>query len=340
MEKNSYLLSIGITSYKRINELERCIRSVDTQFVDEIEVIVSEDCSPLSKEIGERVRTLSKELKFKLSFEPNEHNLGYDGNLGSIIKKSSGKYVLLMSDDDTFYEGFLDILIPFIKDENNDYGVIYSPFVYSSSMRKDRNYRRDLFLEKGESNCCKHIYDSILFSGLIFKKEYVEGYDANRFLNMNYFQVYLFLKMIHNYGGYYFSHPSVWCVGDGENAYGISPSSGGNEILANRQSVISNLEFHKTLIKVIKIFDSEDNTNVFQSFVKQYSLHAYSGMSIARRYGLTYYKEYWKKMNSLGIKIYPIAIIYHILLLVLGSKISDNLTSIIKNRLKHNDKVC
>jgi hypothetical protein len=61
--------------------------------------------------------------------------------------------------------------------------------------------------------------------------------------------------MMLHYGGYYFEKPSVLCVGDGENAYGISESSGGNAILANRKSVKSNLEFNKTLIKVIRMFD-------------------------------------------------------------------------------------
>lgn len=333
------LLSIGITSYKRVNELERCIRSVDTKYVDDIEVIVSEDCSPLTKEIGERVEALSKEVLFKLSFMPNEHNLGYDGNLGAIIRKSQGEYVFLISDDDAIYEGFLDMLIPFLKESANDYGVLYSPFVYTSSKKKDRNYGHDLFLEKGVDNCKKHIYDSILFSGLIFKKEYVKDLDAGRFLNMNYFQVYMFLKTIYHYGGYYFVQPSIWCVGDGENAYGLSESSGGNELLVNRKSVISNLEFNKTLIKVIKIFDEEEKTDVLSSFEKQYSIHSYSGLSLARRMGVKYYNEYWKTLNSLEIRIYPIAMVYYYLLLILGSNISDRLTSVARKRMKHDERI-
>ena len=333
------LLSIGITSYKRVNELERCIRSVDTKYVDDVEIIVSEDCSPLSKEIGVKVEEIKKTCKYRLSFMPNDHNLGYDGNLGAIIRKSSGKYVLLMSDDDAIYEGYLDMLIPFLKETKKEYGVLYAPFVYTTTKRKDRNYGKDLEIEKGEESCKKHIYDSILFSGLIFRKEYVEGYDASRFLNMNYFQVYLFLKMLKNYGGYYFAHPSVWCVGDGENAYGLSESSGGNELLVNRKSVISNLEFNKTLIKVIKIFDQEESTNVYSSFEKQYSLHSYSGLSKARRMGKQYYREYWDKLNSLDVKLTPIVRFYYYLLLILGADMSDNITSLAKKWLKHNDKV-
>ena len=328
------ILSIGITSYKRINELVRCIKSVDTKYVDDVEIIVSEDCSPLSKEIGEKVEELKKDSKYTLSFMPNEHNLGYDRNLAAIIQKSRGKYVFLISDDDALYEGFLDLLIPFLKDSNNNYGVLYSPFVYSSSSVRDRNYGKNMVLERGEDNCKRHIYDSILFSGLIFKKEYVETLSAERFLNLNYFQVYMFLKTMYNCGGYYFEHPSIWCVGDGENAYGLSESSGGNKALQDRTSVISNLEFNKTLFKVIKMFDEEEQTHVFSSFEKQYSLHAYSGMSIARSSGKKYFKEYWKKLESLDINLYPITKIYYWMLLLLGSRTSDSITSIFRKMLK------
>lgn len=329
------LLSIGITSYKRLHELERCIKSIQSQYVDCIEIIISEDCSPMSNEIGKLVDRIAKQSNFLIKFMPNEHNLGYDGNLGAIIKKSQGKYVLLMSDDDTLYEGFLDILIPFLKNYNNDYGVLYSPFVYSSDKRQDRNYGKNLVLEKGENSCAKHLYDSILFSGLVFRKEYVEKYDAGRFLNMNYFQVYLFLKMIYHYGGYYFSHPSVWCVGDGENAYGLSESSGGNDVLANRQNVLSILEFNKTLFEVIRLFDKEEGTHVFASFEKQYSLHSYSPLSIARKSGRKFFNEYWKTLNSLDIRLYPIARVYYILLLFLGTNLSNRLTSLGRKMLKN-----
>lgn len=329
------LLSIGITSYKRIKELERCINSIQTKYIDEIEIIVSEDCSPISEEIGKKVNEMSKTSQYKLKFMPNEHNLGYDGNLGAIIRKSIGCYVLLMSDDDAFFEGSLDRIIPLLKGCKEEQGVIYSPFAYSPSMIKDRHHGdKDFSIQAGENSASRYIYDSILFSGLIFKKEFVKDFDVSRFKNMNYFQVYLFLKMIYHHGGYYCAYPSVLCVGDGENAYGFSESSGGNKALQDRKSVISNLEFNKTLIKVIRLFDEEEGTHVFSSFQKQYSIHSYSGLSIARGSGIGYFKEYWKKLNSLDIKLHPITKIYYWTLFVFGSRITNSLTAGFKKLLK------
>lgn len=329
------ILSIGITSYKRVNELIRCVKSVQTKYTNEIEILISEDCSPLSNEIRSAVEAIQKDSPYVIRFTTNEHNLGYDMNLGAIIRKCTGKYVFLMSDDDALYDGALDKIIPFLLHSDTNGGVMYAPFVYSSSNIKDRNHGpADFDIEKGEISASKYIYDSILFSGLIFRKEYVEGFDSSRFKNYNYFQVYMFLKMLYHYGGHYFAHPSVLCVGDGENAYGISESSGGNELLAHRESVKSILEFNKTLIKVIRIFDKEEDTHVFDSFEKQYSLHAYSPMSIARKCGRKYFKEYWTMLNSLDLRLYPITKVFYWMLLILGADISNFLTGGFRKILK------
>lgn len=323
------ILTIGITSYNRVKELERCIRSIRTIYTDDIEILVSEDKSPLSEEIERLVEKIASKSKYHIRFTSNEVNLGYDMNLGSIIQRSNGQYVFLMSDDDAVTKGFIDRVIPFLK-KNNKYGVVYAPFIHADSKKKDRvRGKKDYSISSGEKSAAKYIYDSILFSGLIFNKDFVKDYDSSRFKNHNYYQVYLFLQMLFKHGAYYFSYPSVLCIGDGENAYGLSESSKDdsvfaseerNAILANRKSVKSDLEFNKTLFKVIKMFDQDEGTHIFKKFERQYSLHSISGLTLARKEGTEYFKEYWNILNGLDIHLYPITKIYYILLLVFGAK--------------------
>jgi len=327
------ILTIGITSYKRVKELVRCIKSIRTKYIDDIEILISEDHSPLSNEIKNEVTSIAENSPYKIIFSTNQQNLGYDMNLGSIIKKSNGKYIFFMSDDDALYKGCLDNIIPILK-SRDDIGVYYAPYVHVQKHIMDRNHRRNIIIESGEKNAAKYIYDSILFSGLVFNKQYVEHIDSERFKNHNYFQVYLFLTMIYNYGGYYCKHPSVLCIEDGENAYGISESSGGNQLLANRKSIKSNLEFNKTLFKVIEMFDTDNNTSIMTSFSKQYSLHSYSGMSIARAEGKIYFNEYWKMLNDLNIKLHPITKAYYVILYIFGKRISDKLLAVFKLLVK------
>ena len=155
----------------------------------------------------------------------------------------------------------------------------------------------------------------------------------NRFRNLNYYQVYLFLQMIKRYGGYYFSKPSVVFYGDGENAFGVSESSKATPELANRESAKTNLAFHKMLIKVIRMFDEDEGTRIIGSFAKQYSLHSYTGLSNARREGKQYFREYWRMMNELDIRLHPVTRIYYVTLLVLGEKM-DRMMEPIRRKVK------
>lgn len=330
------VLTVGITSYKRVDELIRCIKSVYTKYIDDIEILVSEDKSPLSSEIEMAVSDLARSSKYDICFTTNEMNLGYDMNLGAIIKKAKGKYIFFLSDDDAVAEGCLDEIIEVLRSEEG-FGVLYSSFVHTDTGKMDRKRRDENFnIPAGEKSASKYVYDSILFSGLIFCKDFVKDFDSSRFKNHNYFQVYMFLQMLLRHGGYYFANPSVLCIGDGENAYGLSESSGGdtslankerNAILANRESVKSNLEFNRTLIKVIRMFDKDEDTHVIDSFAKQYSLHSISGLTIARREGKQYFKEYWEVLNGLDIRLYPITKVYYVLLYVFGSNITTGLLS-------------
>ena len=325
------ILTIGITSYNRIKELKRCLDSIDTKYVDDIEILVSEDCSPMHSEIENMVINVSKTSKYNINFFSNNNNLGYDRNLGEIIKKSKGKFILFMSDDDMFFPNRLDSVITFLNN-NNNCGLLYTSFIYAKSKKLDRLHKQDHIINASFDNAGKHIYDSILFSGLIFNRSYIKDIDSSRFLNFNYFQVYLFLFTISKFGGFYLKDALVICVNDGENAYGISASSGGNELLANRKSVISNLEFNKKLIEIIKCFDKDNGSDIFKQFEVQYNIHSYSGLSIARKSGIKYFKEYWKKLCSLDIKIGIVPHIYYILLILFGNNI-DKLTFIIRKFL-------
>ena len=331
------ILTIGITSYNRVNELKRCINSIDTKYVDDVEIIVSEDCSPMHVVIKDMVLDMNIVSQYNIKFYSNEKNLGYDKNLGEIIKNANGDFVLLMSDDDMFYPNQLDNIILTLKN-NTGCGIVYTSFMYDNTKKLDRMHGKDHLISANYHNAGKYIYDSILFSGLIFNRIYIENIDSNRFLNYNYFQVYLFLFVISKYGGIYINNPLVICVNDGENAYGISESSGGNILLANRKSVISNLEFNKKLIEIIKCFDKDNSSNIFNQFEKQYNLHSYSGLSIARKFGIEYFNEYWNKLNTINIRIGFIPHMYYILLKIFGNRI-DIVMYVIRKILKKEEMI-
>lgn len=335
----SYLLSVCITSYKRIKELERCIKSIDSKYLDKVEIVVSEDCSPQKNEIKSLVELLSKDSPYKIIFNSNKNNVGYDKNLKVLQNLASGEYIFYLSDDDTLFPGALDRLIEHIEETNHQDELIFSPFLYGPFNEIKRQYRKSFKIEKGSNSAAKYVYDSILFSGLVFKKNAVINIEADRFENINYFQVYMFLHVLNQSGGYYLNELMINSISDGENAYGQVDSSQKGDInqrnayLADRNSIFSNLEFNKGLFEAIKLFDTDNSTNIFDKFSKEYSLRTFGGMSRARRLGLKTFKDYYKKMNELDITYTGIVNIYYFILLVFGSKVGEKIFEVPKTLL-------
>lgn len=325
------VLTICITSYKRIHELQRCLKSINTIYMNQIEIVVSEDHSELRNEIQQMVECYSKDSPYLIKFNTNEANLGYDRNLAKLISLAKGKYIIFISDDDCFVEHGLDKSIEFIQ--NHDCHVAFGSIYLNNEKTVGRKYAKSMIISKGLDSVNRYLYDSVLFSGLIFKRELVAGYSAERFINLNYFQIYLFMSVLYNYDGYYVDILTINVMSDGENAFGISDSSGKNEFLANRESIYSRIEFHKGLISVIQIFDNDNGTDVIEAFEKEYSLRTYAGLSTARKVGKEEFKIYWDKLKVLDIQLTMIVKLYYWSLKIFGSNICDVAYDILKKLL-------
>lgn len=323
MPSYSFLVSVCITSYKRVRELERCLKSIDSKLTDKIEIIVSEDCSPQREEIRKVVTGYAKNSSYHVIFNTNEENLGYDRNLKKLAALASGEYILYMSDDDCFIPYKLDEFLKCLYERHP--AMAYGSFLYGyeEEKRPRRKYSSSHVIKSGESSVSMRVYDAILFSGLTFRTEYIKHVDAERFKNLNYFQVYLFLSVMYQYGGYYNDVLLIDSVSDGENAYGQVTSLGdGNSLLADRESVFSNLEFNKGLFKVIQLFDEDYGTSVFCQFSKEYSLRSFGGFCRARQHGMSVYLDYWKRLRTSGVDLSVVSYVYFVVVGLFGTTLS------------------
>jgi len=124
---NQFFISICITSYNRPCELKRCLNSIDIKdYQNSVEIVVSEDCSPLKDEIYKVVHQYASKSKIEVIYNSNKTNLGYDCNLEKLISLARGKHILLMSDDDGFIKGSLDKIIEQLH--FFDCALAFSPF--------------------------------------------------------------------------------------------------------------------------------------------------------------------------------------------------------------------
>ena len=120
----SIKLSILIPAYNRPEHLEELLLSLTSQVNKEIEIIISDDCSPKSNEI-KMVINKYKKLVPNLIFYYQELNLGEVGNKNFLYKKAIGKYLLYIGDDDLFEAGAIRNFLELIdKFQENDIFIL------------------------------------------------------------------------------------------------------------------------------------------------------------------------------------------------------------------------
>ena len=119
MSKENPLVSVVIPTYQRPKLVERAVNSVLNQRYENIEIIVVNDDpeTDLShiEEMGEEVQLLN-----------HEENRGACEARNKGIKKSKGKYIGLLDDDDEYLEEKIEKQVRQFQQLPEEYGMVYS----------------------------------------------------------------------------------------------------------------------------------------------------------------------------------------------------------------------
>ena len=90
--------SILIPSYNRPEYVVQAVASVFANSEADFEVIISDDCSPRQAEIIQALTIFNKD--FRLKFVPQLKNLGEARNRHFLMQCATGKYRIILGDDD------------------------------------------------------------------------------------------------------------------------------------------------------------------------------------------------------------------------------------------------
>lgn len=115
------ILTVAVPTYNGSKTIRDMMDIMLPQITDEIEVIVSDNCS--TDETPEIIKEYQKKYGF-IRYIRNENNIGADGNFLQCLQKASGKFVMLISDDDIIVEGGLNKILVFLK-SNPDISLAY-----------------------------------------------------------------------------------------------------------------------------------------------------------------------------------------------------------------------
>ena len=100
------LVSIGLPTYNRPELLRHALQSLTTQSFTNLEILVSDDCSP-----GEQTRKVVQEF---MEYDPRIHYYRQEKNVGQplhnqvVFQKATGDYFFWASEDDKWHETFVE----------------------------------------------------------------------------------------------------------------------------------------------------------------------------------------------------------------------------------------
>lgn len=114
---SNVLLSICIPSYNRGHRaLESVYGLLNMKYDSEVEILVSDNCSDRGRE---EYQAISRIEDSRITYVRQERNIGYVGNLPYVLKKSKGKFALIVSDEDTVILKHLAYYLKILKDEDD-----------------------------------------------------------------------------------------------------------------------------------------------------------------------------------------------------------------------------
>lgn len=120
----SPILSICIPTWNRAKYLRSCLVAIKEQIhtinTSELELFVSDNCS--EDNTKEVVNQFIQE-GLPITYNRNEANLGAAGNFLKCMQYASGKYILLLGDDDILNPDAISFLLELLR--GHDYGLVH-----------------------------------------------------------------------------------------------------------------------------------------------------------------------------------------------------------------------
>ncbi len=171
------LLSIGIPTAERGTfALSNVIHTLKSQFDYEIEVILSDNNSVTLPEYHTAIKKISDS---RFTYNKNEVNLGYHGNVKKLIELARAKYILFNCDTDVLRLERLDDILSIIRDAEQEYSQIITDGERKKIGEQDRYIKMPYEAIINTAFSSNYLFGNIFNVDLIHKHNFIEYLDRN-----------------------------------------------------------------------------------------------------------------------------------------------------------------
>lgn len=338
MNQNSTKISVCIPAYNRAAVLPALLESVLTQDFDEFEVVINEDGSPERQLIGEVVERYAALYPDRIRYFENEHNLGYDANLRSLIERARGEYCLFMGNDDLMCLGALKT----ISDTISRYpkiGVFLRSFAAFDGTPDNvvqifRYFDREIFFPAGAGTISTFYKRSVVIPGVTLNREAALQFSTNKFDGTLLYQIYLVANILVEWNGVFSPEIVTRYRNGGIPDFGNSVSEKGKFVPRTR-TIDSSIGFMRGMLDIAQYVESTRHIKIYRPILRDLSNYSYPILSVQADKPLVEFFKYYASLIKLGFGRQLLFHAYFFSILFLGTRRMENLIAWIKGKLGH-----
>ena len=205
MSNSGPILTIGIPTWNRENELRECLDIVLPQVTAEtgVEILVCDNASEDGTSLF--VRDLASQYSF-LQYERHSKNIGADRNFIEVLKRAAGIYVWILSDDDFLSDGAVRNVVSLIR--NHTPSCVTLNYIYCDDKRQilkqqpDQRYMLKQDVAHADINRSFQLRSHWLsfLSCVVYRRDLLnfEDIEASRDKVPNWIQVYMTAQVLAN----------------------------------------------------------------------------------------------------------------------------------------------
>ena len=177
-------LTIGIPTYNGGKYIHLTIESILNQIMSshvlesKIEIVVSDNAS--EDDVGDIVQRYKKSFPNVIKYYRNKTNIGFDRNVDLFVKRATGKFVWILSDDDIVLNGAIEHIQNVIDDHQDEtLALIYVNYNNQIQLKN----KKDLLCQNGNDFFLNTHFKSGLISSNIVSKSFWEKSCVERFFD-------------------------------------------------------------------------------------------------------------------------------------------------------------
>lgn len=242
MPEAHFLVSVGIPTYNRPEGLRRTLENISKQTFDNIEIIVSDNCSTdpeVQKVINDFATIDSRIVNVR-----QKENIGIFQNFKFVLEKAKGDYFMWAADDDEWAPNFIEHLVSIIGNHSAAFcnyavkvhstGEIKQKQIYQSATGSTRYEQAVNFLKERTPSMFYGIYKT---SDLHWLKDFNQIFD--------WLDCFVIFRIILFHNGYIISKKHLYTAGIKSEKYEYKPMS------KNKKRIFTYMPYMKNCIRLI-----------------------------------------------------------------------------------------